>query len=148
MFHDGAAKTVMQNVVFNRADDVDASRKKFERAGVHWFDPARVDERDRNSFFFELACRFFGDFKHVAQSEDRHIASVLHDLRLTYLEKLRFRFNFCAGPRTARITNGNRAGVVVQHRPEHIDEFIFVLRPLNPARSMHSFTFRFWMAMS
>src|SRR5206468_3806821 len=90
MFHHGAAKAVVQNMVFNRADDLDAACKKFEGAGVHRLDPARVYERDRDSFFFELARRFFGDFKHVAQSEDRHVTPMLHDLRLTYLEKLRF----------------------------------------------------------
>src|SRR6266699_4759063 len=128
MFHDGAAKTVMQNVVFNRADDVDASRKKFERAGVHWFDPARVDERDRNSFFFELARRFFGDFKHVAQSEDRHITPMLHDLRLADLEKSGFRLNLRAGTGTARVTDGDWTRIIVGHCPEHVDEFVLVLR--------------------
>src|SRR5437867_12589885 len=112
MFHHGAPKAVMQNVVFNRADDIYASRKKFERAGVHWLDPARIDERDRNSFFFELARRFFGDFKHVAQAKDRYIAAMLHHFGFSNFEELRFRFDLCAWSRAARITNGNRSGVV------------------------------------
>src|SRR5581483_8715390 len=48
MFHDRAAKAVVQNVIFDRADDFDAAREKFERAGIHWFDPAWIDERDRD----------------------------------------------------------------------------------------------------
>src|SRR5438552_10553691 len=108
MFHHRAAETVVQDVIFDRADYVYTSGEKFERAGVHGFDPARINERDGNSFFFELARGFFGDFKHVAQSEDRHVAPVLHNLRLADLEKLRFRFDFYAGPRTTWITNGNR----------------------------------------
>jgi hypothetical protein len=55
VFHHRAAETVVQNVIFDRADHVHASREKFACAGVHGLDPARIDERNRNSFFFELA---------------------------------------------------------------------------------------------
>src|SRR5205085_2419335 len=54
MLHDGAAETVMQDVVFNRTDDFNPASEKLERAGVDRFDPPRVDERDRESFLFEF----------------------------------------------------------------------------------------------
>ena len=54
MFHHRAAETVVQNVIFDRADDLDAAREKFERAGVHRLDPARIDERNGNSFSSSL----------------------------------------------------------------------------------------------
>ncbi len=137
-------------MIFDRAHDFYAAREKFERAGVDRFDPARIDERDGNSFFLKFARRFLGHFKHVAQAEDRHIAPVLHDLRLADLEKLGFRFDFYAWPRPSRITDGDWTRVVVRHGPKHIDELVLILRlhALKPARSMHSFTFRFWTAIS
>ena len=46
IFHHGAAETVVQNVIFDRAHDLDAAREKFERAGVHRLDPARINERN------------------------------------------------------------------------------------------------------
>src|SRR4029077_14897096 len=127
MFHHRAAKTVVQNVVFNRADHVHAAREKFQSAGVHWLYPTRIDERNGNSFFFKLTCRFFGNFKHVAQAEDRHVAPVLHNLGLADLEKLRFRFDFYTRTGASRITNGDWTRVVVRHCPEHVDKLIFVL---------------------
>src|SRR6266536_3488246 len=92
MLHDRAAKAVVQNVIFNRADDVNAASEEFQSAGVHRFDPPWIDKGNGNPFFFQLARGFFCDFKHVAQAEDRHVASVLHHLCLANLEELRFRF--------------------------------------------------------
>src|SRR5215831_7395689 len=43
MLHHSTAKTVVQNMVFNRAHDFHAAREKFESASIHWFDPARID---------------------------------------------------------------------------------------------------------
>src|SRR5204862_7424725 len=94
---------------------------------VHRFDPSRVDQRDGNSFLFKFARRFLGYFKHVAQSKNCNVASVLNDFGLANLEKFGFRLNFCARTGTARITDSDRAGVVVRHGPEHLDKFIFVL---------------------
>ena len=98
MFHHRAAETVVQNVIFDRADHVYTSGEKFERAGVHGFDPARIDQRNGDSFFFQLARSFLGNFKHVAQAENCHVAPVLHNLGLANLEKLRFRFDLRACP--------------------------------------------------
>ena len=128
MFHDRAAETVVQNVVLNRADHFDAAREKFERAGVDRFDPTRIDQRDGNSFLLKFARGFLGYFKHVAKPEDCHVAPVLYDFRLADLEKLGLRFDFYAWPRSSRITNSNRTGVVVRHGPKHIDELVLILR--------------------
>ena len=43
VLHHGAAESVVQNVILDRANHVDTARKKFERSGVHRFDPARID---------------------------------------------------------------------------------------------------------
>ena len=45
MLHDGTTKTVVQHVVFDGADDLSTAREKFQRAGIHRFDPARIDQR-------------------------------------------------------------------------------------------------------
>ena len=37
-------------------------------------------------------------------------------------------FRLRAGAGAARITNRDRARVVVRHRPEHVDELVFILR--------------------
>ena len=46
MLHDGAAETVVQDMVLERADDLHAAREEFQGAGVERLDPARIDERD------------------------------------------------------------------------------------------------------
>src|SRR5215469_1784013 len=96
MLHYRAAETVVQDVVFNSANDLDAASEKFERAGIHRFDPTRIDERDGNSFFFELARGFFGNLEHRAEAEDRDVAPMLYDLGLANLQEPRFWFYFCA----------------------------------------------------
>ena len=55
MFHDRAAKTVVQDVVLDRADDLHAAGEKLHRAGVERLDPARVDERDGDALRFQFA---------------------------------------------------------------------------------------------
>ena len=101
MFHHSAAETVVQNVIFDRADHVHSSCEKFERAGVHRLDPKRIDQRNGNSFLFKFSRDFFRNLKHVAQPKDRHIAAMLHDFRFANLEKFWFRFDFRARPRAA-----------------------------------------------
>ena len=54
--------------------------------------------------------------------------AVLDDFGFADLEQLRRRFRLRAGAGAARITNRDRAGVVVRHRPKHVDEFVFILR--------------------
>ena len=98
LLHHRAAKTVVQNVIFDGADDFDAAREEFERASVERLDPARIDERNGNSFLFKFGRGFFGNFEHVAQSEDRHVAPMLRDFRLADLEKFRFGFDLRARP--------------------------------------------------
>src|SRR6266404_1558658 len=141
MFHDGAAKTVVQNMIFDRADHFHAAREKFEGAGVHRLYPTRIDERNGNSFFFQLARRFFGNFKHVAEAEDRHIAPVLHDFGLTDLQKFGFRFDFHTRTGAARITDGDWTGIIVGHCPEHVDKLIIVLQlHVHPVRHVSQVT--------
>ena len=67
MFHHRAAETVVQNVILDRANHIHAAREKFERAGVHGFDPTGIDQRDGNSFLLQFTRRFLGYFKHVAK---------------------------------------------------------------------------------
>ena len=44
MLHHRATKSVVQNVVFNRANHLDAAGEELERSGIDRFDPARVDQ--------------------------------------------------------------------------------------------------------
>src|SRR5947199_5379467 len=97
MLHHCTTKAVMQNVIFNRAHDLYAAREKFQRARVHGLDPARIDERNGNSLLFKFARGFFGDFKHIAQAKNRHVASVLYNFGLANLEKLGFGFDLYTG---------------------------------------------------
>ena len=87
MLHHGAAKSIVQNVIFDRANHFDAAREKFERAGIDRFDPARIDQRDGNALLLQFLRRFLGDFEHVAESENRDIASVLHDFGFADFEQ-------------------------------------------------------------
>ena len=128
MLHHRATKTVVQDVIFDRADDFDAAREKFQRAGIERFDPARIDERDGETLLLQFLCRFFCNFEHVAESKDRDIATVLHDFGFADFEQFRFRFRFCARAGAARITHRDRSGVVIGHCPKHVDEFVFIFR--------------------
>src|SRR5437870_13737218 len=42
MFHDGAAKAVMQDVILDRADKIDAPGKELQRPSIERLDPTRV----------------------------------------------------------------------------------------------------------
>ena len=86
MLHHRAAKAVVQNVVFDRANDFHAAGEKFQRPGVERLDPARIDQRNRNSLFLQFLGRFLRDFEHVAESENRDVASVLHHFGFADLE--------------------------------------------------------------
>ena len=57
---------------------------------------------------------------------------MLHNFGFSDLEQFRRRLRFRARARPARITNRNRTGVVVRHRPKHVHKFIFV-----PGLHMH-----------
>ena len=46
VFDDAAAEAVVEDVVFERADDAGAAGEAFDGGGVERFDPARVDEGD------------------------------------------------------------------------------------------------------
>src|SRR5947209_5400839 len=141
MLHHRTSEAVVQNVIFDGADDFDAACKKFERAGIKRLDPARIDERHRNAFLFQFARGFFGYFKHVAQTKDRHVTSVLDHFGLSDLEKFGFSFDLRTSPRAARVTDGDRTSVVVRHRPEHIDKFIFIFRlHVHPIRNVAQIT--------
>src|SRR5438128_360390 len=46
MFHDRAAEAIVEYVIFDRSDHFHAPCEELERASVHRFDPARIDQRD------------------------------------------------------------------------------------------------------
>ena len=54
--------------------------------------------------------------------------AVLHDFGFADLEQFRRRLRLRAGAGAARVADGDRTRVVVRHRPEHVDEFVFILR--------------------
>src|SRR6267143_338733 len=127
MLHYGASETIVQNMILDRANDVHAAREEFQRAGIERLDPARVDERDGNAFFFQLAGRLLRHFKHISQAENGHFATVLHDLGLADLEELGGLLRNGARAWSAGVTDGDGPGIVVGDRPEHVDKFIFIL---------------------
>ena len=96
MFHYRAPKTVVQNMIFNRADDLDAAGERFKRSSVQRLDPTWIDKRNRNSFLFQFGGGFFRNLKHIAQAENRYVAPMLHDFRFADLEKFRLRFDLRA----------------------------------------------------
>src|SRR5450631_1737580 len=51
MFHDGTAESVVQNVILDGADDLDAARKKLQRSRIERLDPTWIDQCDGNAFF-------------------------------------------------------------------------------------------------
>ena len=53
---------------------------------------------------------------------------MLHDFSRSDFEKLGFRFDFHPRARTAGVTHGDGAGIVMRHCPEHVHEFIFIFR--------------------
>ncbi len=127
----------MQNVILERADDLHAAREKFQRPGVERLDPARVDERDGEPFGFQFPGCFFAHFIHIAETENRHVLAMLQHFRLADLEQFGTGLRLCAGAGTARITDRDRAAVVIRHRPEHVDEFVLILRlHVNHVRDM------------
>ena len=65
-----AAEAVVQDVVFERADDIDAAGEEFEGAGVERLDPARVDDRGADALRFELRGGFLGHLAHAAEAEE------------------------------------------------------------------------------
>src|SRR5882724_9760187 len=62
MFHNGAAKAIMQDVILDRADKIDAPRKELECPSIERLDPTGIDECDRDAFFFQFTGCFFGHF--------------------------------------------------------------------------------------
>ena len=128
LFHNGGSVTIVQNVVFESADDFAAAGEKFERGDVHRFDPARVDKGNGNTFRFEEAGGFFGHFKHVAKAEEGDLATWLDDFGFADFEDFWGGFGNGSSPCTARIADGGGTILMVRHGPEHVDKFVFVAR--------------------
>ena len=128
MLHDGAAEAVVENVVLEGTDHVNAACKKFQRADIHRFNPSRVDQRHRNAFGFEKLCGFLSQSKHISQSNQRHLTSVLYDFGLSDLQQFGLRFRFCSGAGATRVPDSDGTLVIIHDRPEHVDELLFVLR--------------------
>src|ERR1043165_6605109 len=76
VFHDRAAKTIVQHVILNGAHDFDSTSEKLERAGVDRLDPPWIDERNGNSFLLKFARCLLRYFEHVAQAKNCYIAPV------------------------------------------------------------------------
>ena len=66
MLHHGAAETVMQNVIFNRADHLHATSEELDRASVERLDPTRVDEGNGDTVRFKFFVVLLCDFEHGA----------------------------------------------------------------------------------
>src|SRR4051812_20499666 len=126
MLHDGATETIVEDMVLERADNVDSARKKLDRSGIERLNPSRIDQGHRNALFLQLAGSLFRDFEHVSESENGDLTPMLHDLRLADFKKFRRGFWHRSRSRAAGVADGDRAGIVIGHRPEHVDEFIFI----------------------
>ena len=55
VFHDRAAKPIVENVIFECADYINAARKKLKCAGIHGLDPSRINQGDGNAFSLQKA---------------------------------------------------------------------------------------------
>ena len=123
----GAAETVVKNVVLHRADDFASSCKELDRRGIQGLDPTGIDHRGRNPLFFQRRGGFERKFDHGAEGDDCRTRAVTENFGLADFEDARSLFRFCAGADAARIADGNGTGMVIGHRPKHVAKFILVL---------------------
>src|SRR5215469_2242962 len=123
-----APKAIVEDVIFEGTDYIDTPCKELQRAGVYRFDPSRVDQCNRNAFGFQNFCSFLGHGEHISQPEECHIATMLNDFGLAYLQQLRFWFRFSARACPTRVSDRNRTVMIVHHSPKHVDKLLFVLR--------------------
>ena len=126
VFDDAAAEAVVEDVVFEGADDAGAAGEAFEGGGVERFDPARVDEGDGVAHGGEHGGGGFGHFEERAETDEADVAAFGEDLGFTDFEELGGLFDGFSGERAARVADGGGAVVVIDHGPEHVDEFVFV----------------------
>ena len=123
----GGTKSIVENMVFHRADDIASAGKKFERGCVEWFDPTGVDHGGRDALLFEFFRRGQGEFAHVAERKNGGIRAMPEDFGFSDFEEARFLVGACPRAGSTRIPDGGRA-FMVGNRPEHVDEFRLVLR--------------------
>ena len=127
VFHHGAAEAVHEDVVFERADDLDLRGEGLDAGGVERLDPAGIDESDAEALGFQLLLGDFGDFHHRTEGDEGDIGAVGEDLGLADLHEHGLVLGLHAGAAAARVADGDGALVVVHHGPEHVDELVFVL---------------------
>src|SRR5688572_27218538 len=93
MLDNRASKTVVEHVIFDRADDFHATCEELNRACIERLDPTRIDDRRGNAFRFEDLRRLFSHLAHPAESENGSAhwlsGAVLHDFGLANLEQTR-----------------------------------------------------------
>ena len=132
VFHDGAAEAVVQDVVLDGANHVHTAGEEFDERGVERLDPARVDDGGGDALGFELRCGLLSHLAHSAEAEDGDAhglrAAVLHDFGLADFEELWLRLGLHAGAAAARVADAGGAFGVVRHGPEHVGEFVLILR--------------------
>ncbi len=127
VFHDGAAEAVVEDVVFHGADDFAAAGEELNGGGIEGLDPAGVDDGGGVSLFFEFGGGLKGGLAHVAEGDDGDAGSVAEDFGFSDFEELGFLFWDGSGAGSPGVANADGTVVVVDHRPKHVDEFIFVL---------------------
>ena len=127
MLDDGGAEAVVEDMVFDGAEDFAAAGEKLDCRGVEGLDPTGVDDRRGDTEFFQFLGGGEGEFAHVAEREDGRACAVPQNLGFADLEKLGFfRWNDSRAG-AARVADGGGA-FVVGDRPEHVGELGFVLR--------------------
>ena len=114
-------------MVLHGAEDIAPRGEKLDGRGIEGFDPSSIDDRCRDPEFFEFGGGGEGEFAHVAEGDDRCAGAVAEDFRFADFQKAGL---FCGdgpGACAARVADRRRP-VVVGDCPEHIDEFLLVLR--------------------
>ena len=126
VFDDRAAEAIVEDMIFESAEEVGAPGEEIDGIGVEGFDPAGVDHGGADALGFEDGGGLFGDLAHPAEAEEGDFGAMFDDFGVADFEDFGLEFGDDARADAAGVADGDGAARVVDHRPEHIDELVFV----------------------
>ena len=125
-FDDPAAEAVMDDVIFEGADDLGVACGTFDGFAVQRLDEAGIDECDGESSLLEQGLRFLGHAEESAEPDESDVRAFADDFRFAELDRIHHSVDRCAVDWAAWVADRRWAGFVVGHPFQHRDELRFI----------------------
>lgn len=123
-----AAEPTSHHIIFDGNDAIESFRNIVKHRSIDWFDESHIDDLATDSFAVKNIRSGHGRADHSANSEQRDMFPAPKNLSLAHRDKIKAGLHSSTSAIRPRVAQRYGTPLMPDGSPEHVAQFVFILR--------------------